>query len=44
MKTTWSGADGIGGLFEKTFAPMGLGKIQDEVLANLKKLVESGRL
>lgn len=44
MKTTWTGAGGIGGFFEKTFAPMGLGKIQDEVLANLKKLVESGRL
>ena len=42
MKTSWEGAGGIGGFFEKTFAPMGLRKIQDEVLANLKKEVEKG--
>ena len=41
VKTTWKGAGGIGGFFEKTFAPLGLRKIQDEVLANLKKTVES---
>lgn len=41
VKTTWTGAGGIKGFFEKTFAPMGLGKIQSEVLANLKKQVES---
>ena len=29
------------GFFEKTFAPLGLRKIQDEVLANLKKEVET---
>lgn len=40
-KTTWNGAGGIGGFFEKTFAPLGLGKIQSEVLANLKKQVET---
>ena len=41
VKTTWNGAGGIGGFFEKTFAPLGLRRIQDEVLANLKKAVES---
>lgn len=40
VKTTWTGAGGIKGFFEKTFAPLGLRKIQDEVLANLKKEVE----
>ncbi|ORA34616.1 SRPBCC family protein [Mycobacterium aquaticum] len=40
LKTTWTGAGGVGGFFEKIFAPLGLRKIQDEVLANLKKEVE----
>jgi len=40
VKTTWTGATGIKGFFEKIFAPLGLRKIQDEVLANLKKEVE----
>jgi len=40
VKTTWIGATGIKGFFEKTFAPLGLRKIQDEVLDNLKKEVE----
>lgn len=40
VKTTWNGAGGIKGFFERTFAPLGLRKIQDEVLANLKKEVE----
>ncbi len=43
VKTTWTGAGGIKGFFEKTFAPLGLRKIQDEVLANLKKEVEATR-
>ena len=41
VKTTWQGAGGIKGFFEKTFAPLGLRKIQAEVLANLKKELES---
>ena len=41
VKTTWHGAGGVKGFFEKAFAPMGLSKIQDEVLANLKKRVEN---
>jgi hypothetical protein len=35
--TTWNGAGGIGGIFEGIFAPLGLKKIQAEVLANLSK-------
>ena len=41
VKTSWQGAGGIGGFFEKTFAPLGLKKIQAEVLENLKKTVEA---
>lgn len=35
VTTTWDGAGGIGGFFEKTFAPKGLARIHDGVLANL---------
>ena len=42
VKTSWQGAGGVGGFFEKTFAPLGLRKIQAEVLENLKKQVEAG--
>jgi carbon monoxide dehydrogenase subunit G len=41
VKTTWEGAGGVKGFFEKTFAPLGLKKIQAEVLENLKREVES---
>jgi len=41
VKTTWTGAGGVKGFFEKTFAPLGLKKIQSEVLANLKSVLES---
>jgi hypothetical protein len=41
MKTSWQGAGGIGGFFERTFAPLGLRKIQAEVLENLKSHVEA---
>ena len=40
VKTSWAGAGGLKGFFEKTFAPLGLRKIQAEVLANLKKELE----
>ncbi|MGB0878461.1 MAG: SRPBCC family protein [Mycobacterium sp.] len=40
VKTSWQGAGGVGGFFERTFAPIGLRKIQEEVLANLKKQIE----
>ncbi len=42
VKTSWQGAGGVKGFFEKTFAPLGLRKIQDAVLANLKKEIEGG--
>ena len=42
VKTSWQGAGGVKGFFEKTFAPLGLRKIQDAVLANLKKEIEAG--
>jgi Polyketide cyclase / dehydrase and lipid transport len=40
VKTTWQGAGGVKGFFEKTFAPLGLRRIQSEVLDNLKTQVE----
>ena len=41
VKTTWNGAGGVGGFFEKIFAPLGLKKIQAEVLGNLKSELEN---
>jgi hypothetical protein len=41
VTTTWTGASGVKGFFERTFAPLGLKRIQGEVLANLKKELES---
>ncbi|GGX63621.1 MULTISPECIES: SRPBCC family protein [Streptomyces] len=35
VSTVWNGAGGIGGFFERTFAPKGLGRIYDAVLAKL---------
>ncbi|WP_405775240.1 SRPBCC family protein [Streptomyces sp. NBC_00859] len=35
VSTVWNGAGGVGGFFEKTFAPKGLGRIYDELLAKL---------
>ncbi|MEW2403942.1 SRPBCC family protein [Streptomyces sp. NPDC046862] len=40
VTTVWNGAGGIGGFFEKTFAPKGLGRIYDLVLAKLAAEVE----
>ncbi len=40
VSSTWSGATGIGGFFERTFAPKGLNRIHDQVLANLAAHVE----
>ena len=41
VTTKWAGASGVKGFFEKAFAPLGLRRIQAEVLANLKKELES---
>ncbi|KQU07573.1 polyketide cyclase [Rhodococcus sp. Leaf7] len=38
--TEWTGAGGIGGFFEKTFAPLGLKKIQASLLENLSRQVQ----
>ncbi|MET7766734.1 SRPBCC family protein [Streptomyces sp. NPDC005336] len=35
VTTTWNGAGGVGGFFERTFAPKGLARIYDELLAKL---------
>ncbi|WP_030832582.1 SRPBCC family protein [Streptomyces hygroscopicus] len=35
VTSTWTGAGGIGGFFERTFAPKGLARIYDELLAKL---------
>jgi Polyketide cyclase / dehydrase and lipid transport len=40
VKTSWQGAGGVKGFFEKTFAPLGLKKIQAEMLEKLKQEVE----
>jgi uncharacterized protein YndB with AHSA1/START domain len=40
VTTTWDGAGGIGGFFEKTFAPKGLGRIYDALLGRLATEVE----
>ena len=36
VETSWNGASGIGGFFERTFAPGGLKKIYDAQLAKLE--------
>ncbi|GAA3960852.1 SRPBCC family protein [Actinomadura viridis] len=35
VETTWTGAGGVAGFFERTFAPRGLQRIYDEQLARL---------
>ncbi|MFE9257006.1 SRPBCC family protein [Streptomyces sp. NPDC006879] len=40
VTTVWNGATGIGGFFERTFAPKGLARIYDSVLERLAAEVE----
>lgn len=40
IESTWTGARGVGGFFEKMFAPGGLRRIYDAVLANLDTLAK----
>lgn len=40
VTTVWNGAGGIGGFFERTFAPKGLARIYDTVLGKLAAEVE----
>jgi len=35
VRTTWDGAGGIGGFFERTFAPKGLSRVYQQILTNL---------
>ncbi|RJQ83479.1 SRPBCC family protein [Amycolatopsis panacis] len=39
IETSWDGASGVGGFFEKTFAPGGLKRIYDGVLGKLAEIV-----
>jgi len=40
VTSVWNGAGGIGGFFERTFAPKGLARIYDEMLAKLAAELE----
>ena len=42
VTSSWQGAGGIGGFFERTFAPGGLRRIYSEVLDKLAGAVEAG--
>ena len=35
VRTTWNGAGGIGGFFERTFAPKGLRRVHEQILERL---------
>jgi hypothetical protein len=39
ITTTWQGAGGIGGFFEKTFAPKGVSKLHTQTLENLTRIL-----
>lgn len=39
VKTQWEGSSGVGGFFERTFAPLGLHRIYDQMLDTLESLV-----
>jgi hypothetical protein len=36
VRTTWNGSGGIGGFFERTFAPKGLRRVYDQILERLE--------
>jgi Polyketide cyclase / dehydrase and lipid transport len=36
VRTTWNGPGGIGGFFERTFAPKGLRRVYDQILERLE--------
>ncbi len=42
VRTSWQGAGGIGGLFERTFAPRGLRRVYDRMLERLDAEVATG--
>ena len=41
-RTTWNGAGGIGGFFERAFAPKGLARLQGAFLERLERAVRTG--
>ena len=42
VRTTWTGAGGIGGFFERAFAPKGLARIHEAFLERLERSVTTG--
>ena len=42
VRTTWNGAGGIGGFFERTFAPKGLQRVYGEILGRLDRELAGG--
>jgi uncharacterized protein YndB with AHSA1/START domain len=42
VRTTWNGASGIGGFFERTFAPKGMRRVYDQMLASLDAELGAG--
>ena len=42
VRTTWDGAGGIGGFFERTFAPKGLSRIHADLLHRLDAELAAG--
>jgi hypothetical protein len=42
VRTTWNGASGIGGFFERTFAPKGLQRVYGEILGRLDRELAAG--
>jgi hypothetical protein len=41
LEASWQGAGGVGGVFERTFAPMGLRRIYGEVLDRLAEAMSA---
>lgn len=41
LEASWQGAGGVGGFFERTFAPMGLRRIYGEMLDNLAAALQT---
>jgi hypothetical protein len=42
VRTTWNGAGGVGGFFERTFAPRGLQRVYADMLDRLDSEVAAG--
>lgn len=42
VRTTWQGAGGIGGFFERTFAPKGLARVYGDLLTRLDRELAAG--